>query len=115
MKKIIPVSLVAAVALLLSIACAAPPAPPPTAEPPTGVVIPFPEEGQQYRMSEVCEHLQAEGYEVKGTITHDFDAESFEELLEKVPALARKPLENYLSEGLTVQIEIQSLCGALNE
>lgn len=108
MTRIIAVSLVAAVTLLLSIACAGAPAP-------TGVVIPFPEEGQQYRMSEVCEHLQAQGYEVKGTINHDFDAESFVEMLEKVPALARKPLENYLSEGLTVQIEIQSLCGALNK
>ena len=115
MKKIIPVSLVAALALLLSIACTAPPTPTPTPQPPTGVVLPFPEEGQQYRMSEVCEQIQAQGYEVKGTLTHDFNAESFEDILEKVPALARKPLENYLSDGLTVQVEIKSLCEALNE
>ena len=86
-----------------------------TPTPVSGVVVPFPEEGNQYRMSEVCEHLQAKGYEVKGTLTHEFGAESFEDLLEAIPSLARGPVENYLGEGLRVEVEIRSLCEALNE
>lgn len=83
--------------------------------PPDGVVIPFPEEGRQYRMSEVCQHLQGQGYEVKGTLTHEFGPEAFEDLLENIPSLARKPLENYLDDGIRVEVEIRSLCEALNE
>ena len=66
-------------------------------------------------MSEVCLHLQDRGYEVKGTIDHRFGPEDFDELLDNVPALARKPLENYLGDGVTVTVEVRSLCEALNK
>ena len=99
------------VALMIGAACAAPPAPTPV----PGVVIPFPEEGRQYRMSEVCLHLQGRGYEVMGTIDHRFAPEDFDELLDNVPALSRKPLKNYFEDGVTVTIEIRSLCETLNK
>ena len=99
------------IALMIGAACAAPPAPTPV----PGVVIPFPAEGRQYRMSEVCLHLQDQGYEVMGTVDHRFAPEDLDELLDNVPALARKPLENYLADGLTVTIEVRSLCEALNK
>ena len=108
----IAAALLIILAAALSAACAAPAAPTPT--PVQGVVLPFPEEEKQYRMSEVCQHLEDQGYDVKGTITHQFGPEDFEELLERIPALARTPVENYLSEGLMVEVEIQGLCGALN-
>lgn len=108
------ITLLIIAALAMTVACAAPPAPTPT--PVQGVVIPYPEEteGKQYRMSEVCQHLQDQGYNVKGTMTHQFEPEDFKELLEKIPALARKPVENYIRDGVIVQIEINSLCKTLN-
>lgn len=86
------------------------------AEPPpvNGVVIPFPADGNQYRMSEVCQALQEQGYEVKGTLHHRFGPDSFEALLDALPSLARGPVENYLRDGLAVEVEVRSLCGALN-
>jgi hypothetical protein len=84
-----------------------------TAIPPAGVLLPYPEEGKQYRMTEVCEALTRHGYEVRATLRHTFGADVFEPLLEEVPGLVRKPLENYLSDGLSAEFEIQSLCQAL--
>ena len=97
-------------------ACTSQDAAPPQATPtPAGVVLPFPEQGKQYRMSEVCAHLQGQGYEVQGTLDYLVDAEDLSPLLESLPALARRPVENYLSDGILLTIEIRSLCEALNK
>ena len=84
---------------------------PPT---PSGVGLPFPEQGQQYRLSEVCESLQGQGYDVRGTLDYTVTAEDLSGLLERLPALARAPVEGYLDDGVRVRLEIRSLCNALN-
>ena len=81
---------------------------------PTGVTIPFPEEGSQYRLSELCQHLQTQNYDVRGTLTHTLDAEDLGGVLDNLPALARRPVENYLQDGVRVEFEITGLCHTLN-
>ena len=109
MKKIIGLTLALATVLAVAACASAEPAPV------NGIVIPFPEEGNQYRMSEVCAHIEAAGYNVKGTLHHTFGPEAFDDVLDGIPALARRPLENYLKDGLAVSVEVQSLCQALNQ
>jgi len=85
-----------------------------TPTPVPGVLLPLPEDGSQYRMSEVCRHIEAGGYDVKGTFTYAFEPDDFSGLLENLPALARTPVENYLSDGLRIEVEARDLCSALN-
>ena len=87
----------------------------PTPAPPDGVLLPYPEEGRQYRMSEVCQHLEEQGYNVKGTVHHKVYADDLSGLLELIPALVRGPIENYLEDGVGIEIEVRSLCQALNK
>ena len=83
MRKLIGV--VALVGILaLAIACET------QAEKPEGVLIPFPEKGNEYRMSELCLHLQTQGYDVRGTIDHTIDGESIAGLLTDVPGTGSK-------------------------
>ena len=102
---------VAAIGLLALFAVACGSAEP---EPVDGIVLPYPADGSQYRMSEVCQHIRDNGYDVRGTIQHTFSADDFDDLLEQIPRLARAPIENYLSNGLVVEVEVRSLCGVLN-
>ena len=109
-----------AAGLLLVVAAVACEAPPPqivvvTPTPVPGVLMPLPEDGIQYRMSEICQHVRAENYDVKGTLHHNFDADDFSGLLDALPGLARRPVENYIGDGIRVEIEIRDLCGALNQ
>ncbi len=108
MKRIIGLA-IALTAMLVVAACV-------SVEPAqvNGIVLPYPEQGNQYRMSEVCAHIEAEGYNVKGTLHHTFGPDAFADALDDIPTLARRPLENYLENGLAVSIEVQSLCQALN-
>ena len=100
---------------LLALACgSSTPAPTPTPAPPDGVLLPYPEEGKQYRMSEVCQHLEEQGYNVKGTVQYKVYADNLSGLLELIPALVREPIENYLEDGVGIEIEVRSLCKALN-
>lgn len=86
-----------------------------TAEPaPAGVVLPLPESGKQYRMSEVCAHLQAEGYDVRATLDYTVEAEDLGGLLEALPGLVRGPVESYIADGLLLTLEIRDLCAILN-
>ena len=117
MRHFVPALLVSGL-LALTLACFSPdPEPiviPPLFIEPQGVVIPYPEEGNQYRMSEVCGSLQEQGYDVMGTLTHTFGEDDFDSVLENIPSLARKPVENYLRDGLSIEVELGSLCQALN-
>ena len=78
------------------------------------MVLPFPEQGQQYLLSEVCASLQGQGYDVRGTLDYTVTAEDMSGLVERLPALARAPVEGYLDEGVRLRLEIRSLCEALN-
>ena len=100
---------VAGIASLIVSACAEP-----EPAPVDGVVLPYPASGQQYGISELCQHLQGDGYDVKGTLSHTFQPSDFADLLEQLPALVRGPVESYLADGLTVEVEVQSLCRATN-
>ena len=80
---------------------------------PDGIVVPHPADGSQYRISELCVHIRDNGYDVRGTIQHTFRAEEFAALLEQLPSLVRGPVENYLSNGLVVEVEVGSLCGVV--
>lgn len=104
------ITIIALMSLTLAlISCATSP------EPVNGVLLPYPEEGTQYRMSEICQHLQARSYDVRGTIHHQVDADDLSGLLELIPSLVRQPVENYIGDGIGIEIEIRSLCNALNE
>ena len=96
-------------ALFVILACGAA-----TPQPPEGVLLPYPEEGKQYRMSEVCSHLESQGYSVKGTVHHTVDADDLSGLLERIPSLARRPVENYIGDGIGIELEVLGLCKALN-
>ena len=87
----------------------------PTPTPISGVLLPYPEEGEQYRMSEVCQHLEEQGYNVKGTVHHKVYADDLSGLIALVPTIVREPFENYLANGVGIEIEVRSLCQALNE
>ena len=65
-------------------------------------------------MSEVCESLQGQSYDVRGTLDYTVTLEDLSGLLERLPALARSPVEGYLGAGVLLQLEIRSLCNALN-
>ena len=96
--------------VLLFVGCSASDAPPPD-----GVLLPYPEQGQQYRMSEICQHLQNDGYDVRGTITHVVYADDLSALLDNLPSLVRTPVENYLDNGVSLEFEITGLCNTLNK
>jgi hypothetical protein len=87
-------------------------APAPTPEP--GVFLPLPEDGESYRMSEVCEHIEAAGYQVHGTVEHVLSAEDLSGVIEAAPSLVRPVLEGYLGNGLRTKFQVKGLCSALN-
>lgn len=105
MKRFASALLLAGILALGTSACASEP---------DGVLLPYPQEGQQYRMSELCSHLEEGGYNVRGTLTHTIEAEDLGGLLDNLPSLARGTVENYLGDGITVQLEIRNLCAVLN-
>ena len=109
MKKLIGAILLAGIAAL-SIACAAPE----PATTPQGVVLPYPAQGDQYRMSELCGHLESQGYDVRGTLHHTITLDDVGGVVDNLPSLARRRIENYFEDGVRVSMEIRSLCGALN-
>ena len=51
---------------------------------------------------------------MRGTLDYTVTAEDMSGLLERLPALARAPVEGYLDDGVRVRLEIRSLCNALN-
>ena len=108
MSKLLLTTISAASLLLLFIGCTT------SSAPPEGVLLPYPEQGQQYRMSELCEHLQSDGYDVRGTIHHTVYADDLAILLDNLPSLARTPVENYLDRGIAIELEIGGLCHTLN-
>ena len=79
-----------------------------------GVVLPYPEEGNQYRMSEVCQYLQNEGYDVRGVVNYTVYPDDLEDLLDTIPPLVRTPIETYLNNGVTIEFEANGLCNTLN-
>ena len=79
-----------------------------------GIVLPYPDDGRQYRMSEVCQHVLAEGYDVRGTLHHTIEPDDLEGLLDLILALVRSQVESYLGDAVMVELEIRSLCEALN-
>ena len=85
-----------------------------TPTPVPGVLLPLPEDGSQYRMSEVCRAIEGDGYDVRATLHHTFDADDFSGLLDNLPSLARRPVENHIGDGISIEIEVRDLCGALN-
>ena len=81
---------------------------------PDGVLLPYPEDGQQYRVSELCAHLEEGGYNVRGTLNHTVYADDLGELLDLIPSFLKGPVEDYLEGGVTIQLEIMDLCAAFN-
>ena len=81
---------------------------------PEGVVLPYPEEGNQYRMSEVCQYLQNEGYDVHGVVNYTVYSDDIEDLLNIIPPLVRGPIETFLNNGVTIEFEANSLCNPPN-
>ena len=65
-------------------------------EPDGGVLLPYPQDGQQYRMRALCAHLEEDGYNVRGTLTHTIGIDDLGGLLDNMPSLARGTVENYL-------------------
>ena len=111
------VTLVVGIAVLVTLALACEPETEYVIVTPTpvpGVLLPLPEDGSQYRMSEVCRAIEDADYDVRGTLHHTFDADDFSGLLENLPSLARRPVENYIGDGVRIEIEVRDLCGALN-
>ena len=79
------------------------------------VLLPPPQDGSQYRMTELCQHVRNSGYDVKGTLHHTFGPADFTGLLDAIPSPVRAPVENYLGNGLRVQAEIKGLCNTLGD
>ena len=79
-----------------------------------GVAIPLPEDGSSYRMSEICQHIEAEGYDVRATLDYNLLPSDVAEVLDNIPAMVRGPVENYFAQGVRLSIEVDDLCNALN-
>ena len=112
-KGIVILTIIAVMALAIT-GCGPRAAQPPTATPVDGIVLPYPEDGNQYRISEICKYLEAESHDIRGTIHHTVDADDLSGVLDKVPSLARKPVENYIGDGVLVTFEINGLCRTFN-
>ena len=107
MKQLIALGLITGI-LSLTIACQAA-----EAEPPDGVLLPYPGDGNQYTMTELCGHLADSGYNVKGAVDYRVGPDAFADLLDNLPALARGPVEGYIGDGIAISLEIGGLCNAL--
>ena len=81
-----------------------------------GVVLPPPQDKYQYQysISELCHHLQAEGYDIKGTLRQTMDDKDLSGVVARIPALARRPVIDYLRDGIEVTFEIRMLCKTVN-
>ena len=102
------------IALIIVLTCFAAACSQATPLPQGSVVLDPPRNGDQYSPSEICAQLEAEGYDVTGTLAHTFSADELSPLTQKVPRLARGVVENYIDDGITIRLRITSLCSALN-
>ncbi len=76
---------------------------------PEGVVIPEPSSGNEYSITELCGHLNAEGYDVGGSVGYTLTADELG-FLDDLPGLVRGAAEVAIGDGLRVELNLQGLC-----
>ena len=104
MRTSLSMMLLAALTLIAVAACSSEP---------DGVVRPYPAQGNQYTLSELCQHLQNQGYDAKGTLDFTVTSGHLGPVLDPMPAAVKVVAQAFLSSGLPVQVEVQSLCASL--
>ena len=81
---------------------------------PDGVLLDYPAQGNQYRITELCGELKDAGYDVSGAYTHLISKDDLSSLIEDLPSLARKPVEAIIGNGIQVKLDVRDLCYIVN-
>lgn len=72
--------------------------------------MPPPEDGAQYRITEMCDLILDEGYDISGSIGYTVTADDLG-ILDDLPALVRGPAEAAIGDGIQMTLRINGLCG----
>lgn len=73
-------------------------------------VIAEPAAGDQYGTTETCSLLQAEGYDISGTLGYTVGADETGFILDELPALVRGAAEVAIGDGIRLDLQVNGLC-----
>ncbi|MDE2838298.1 MAG: hypothetical protein OXL97_12470 [Chloroflexota bacterium] len=73
-------------------------------------VIAEPAAGDQYAITEICGLLEAEGYDISGTIGYTVGADEVGFILDELPALVRGAAEVAIGDGIRLDLQVNGLC-----
>lgn len=72
-------------------------------------LIPEPEDGEQYRIAEICDLLATEGYDIGGSLAYTVTADELG-FLDDLPGLVRAPAEAAIGDGIGLTLRLNGLC-----
>ena len=73
-------------------------------------VIAEPSAGDQYAITEICGLLEAEGYDISGTLGYTVGADEVGFILDELPALVRGAAEVAMGDGIRLNLRLNGLC-----
>ena len=73
-------------------------------------IIDGPANGEQYRITEICDLLQAEGYDIGGSLGYTVTADDLGFLLDDLPGLVRGATEVAIGDGVRLTLQLDGLC-----
>lgn len=71
--------------------------------------MPPPEDGAQYRITEMCDLIVDEGYDISGSIGYTVTADELG-ILDDLPVLVRAPAEAAIGDGIQLNLQLNGLC-----
>ncbi len=76
------------------------------------VVIPEPRDGTRYyEVSEICQYIGNEGYDIKGTVQHPVGVDDLAGILDRLPGGDRSMAEYIIiGVGIEVEVDLEGLC-----
>ena len=68
-------------------------------------------EPEYYEVSEICQYIGNEGYDIKGTVQHPVGVDDLAGILDRLPARDRSIAEHIIIEvGIEVEVDLEGLC-----